>query len=69
MQQQEHMGNVDHGRSTTTKHEIPFEGLLNAIGDSLTDRASSEDEEDGEDKDDDEEGKELGKLSEDTEPG
>jgi len=36
---------------------------------SLSDLASSKDEEDGEDKDDDEEDTELGKLSEDDEPG
>jgi len=43
--------------------------MLNAIGDSLCDLGSSEDEEDGEDKDDDEENTELGKLGEDDEPG
>jgi len=43
--------------------------MLKAIGDSLSDLASSEDEEDREDEDDDEENTELGKLSEDDEPG
>jgi len=43
--------------------------MLNPIGDSLSDLASSEDEEDGEDEDDDEEDTELGKLSKDDEPG
>jgi len=43
--------------------------MFNAIGNSLSDLVSSEDEEDGEDEDDDEEDTELGKLSEDDEPG
>jgi len=43
--------------------------MSNAIGDSLSDLASSQDKEDGEDKDDDEEDTELHKLSEDDEPG
>ena len=69
MQEQEHMENVEKGRSTTTKPEITFEEMLNAIGDSLSDLASSDDEEDGEDEDDDEEDTGHGKLSEDDEPG
>jgi len=43
--------------------------MLNAIGDSLSDLASSKDEEDGEDEDDDEEDTGHGKLSEEDEPG
>jgi len=69
MQEQEHMGNVEKGRSTTTKAEITFDEMLNVIGDSLSDLACSEDEEDGEDEDDDEEDTGHGKLSEDDEPG
>ena len=69
MQEQEHMGNVEKGRSTTTKPEITFEEMLNAIGDSLSDLASSEHEENGEDEDDDEEDTGHAKLSEDDEPG
>jgi len=69
MQDQEHMRNVEKAQSTTTKPETTFEEMLNAIGDSLSDLASSEDEENGEDEDDDEEYTELGKLSEDDEPG
>jgi hypothetical protein len=42
---------------------------LNAIGESLSDLATSEDGEDGEDEDDNEEDTEHGKLSEDDEPG
>jgi len=65
---QEDMRNIDNARSITTKSETTYEDMLNAIGDSLSDLPSSDDEEDGEDKD----GKgaiELGKLSEDGEPG
>ena len=69
MQEQEHMSNVEKARSTTTKPESTFEEMLNAIGDSLSNLASSDDEEDGEDEVDDEEDTELGKLSEDDEPG
>jgi hypothetical protein len=54
MQEQEHMGKVEKGQSTTTKPEITFEEVLNAIGDSLSALASSEDEENGEDEEDDE---------------
>jgi len=54
---------------TTTKPETTLEEMLNAIGDSLSYLACSEDEEDGEDEDDDKENTELGKLSEDDEPG
>jgi len=43
--------------------------MLNAIGDSLSDLASSQDEEDGEDKDDDGEDTGQGKLSDDDEAG
>jgi len=43
--------------------------MLNAITDSLSDLASSKDEEDGDDEDDDEEDTEFGILSEDDEPG
>jgi hypothetical protein len=42
---------------------------LNAIGDSLRDLASSDDQQDGEDEEDDEKDTELGKLSDDDEPG
>jgi hypothetical protein len=69
MQQQAHMDNVQKGRSTTTKCEIPFEEMLNPIGDSLSHLECSDDEEDGEDEDDDQEDTGHGKLSEDDEPG
>ena len=43
--------------------------MLNTIGDSLTNFASSNDEQEGKHKEDDEEDTELCKLSEDDEPG
>jgi len=52
MQQHEHMRNVEMARSTTTKPETTFAEKLNAVGDSLSDLASSEDDVDGEDEDD-----------------
>jgi len=48
---------------------MTFEEMLNAIGDSRSDLASSEDEEDGEDEDDDEEDTGHGTLSEFDELG
>ena len=69
MQEQEHMRNVEKARSTTPKPETTFEDMLNAIGDSLSDLASSKDEKDGEDEDDGEDDTELRKPSEDDEPG
>jgi hypothetical protein len=63
------MGDVEKGRSTTTKPEITCEEMLIAISDSLSDLANSEDDEDGEDEDDDEEDTGHGKLSKDDEPG
>jgi len=69
MQEQEHMRNIGKARSTTTKPQTTFEEMMNAIGDSLSDLASSEDEQDGEDGDDDDEDTALGKLNKDDEPG
>jgi len=69
MQKQEHIKNVEKAQSTTTKPDTTFKRMLNAIGDSLSDLSTSDDEEDGEDKDDDEEDSKLGKLSKDDEPG
>jgi len=43
--------------------------MSNAIGDSLSDLVSSDDDEDGEDEEDDEEDTELCNLSEYEEPG
>jgi len=61
------MRHVENAQLTTTKPETSFEEMLNAIGDSLSNLASSNNEEDGEDEDD-EEDTELSKLSEDDEP-
>jgi len=69
VQEQEHMRHVEKARSTTTKPGTTFEEMLNAIRDCFSNLSSSDNEEDGEDKDDDEEDTELGKLSEDDEPG
>jgi len=55
--------------TATWKPETPFEEMLNAIGDSPSDLASSDDQQHGEDEEDDEEEKELGKLNDDIEPG
>jgi len=68
-QAEEEMRNAEKVGLSTTKPETTFEEMLNTIGDSLTDVASSENGEDGEDEDDDEDNPELGKLSEDDEPG
>ena len=68
-QEQEDMRNAEKAVLTTTKPETTFAQMLNAIGDSLSDLASPNDGEDGEDEDDDQSDPELGKLSEDDEPG
>jgi len=81
MQEQECVGNVDNGWLTITQPEITLEEMLNAIGVSLSDLASSKDEEDAEDEDhnedahdnededDNEKDTGLGKRSDDNEPG
>jgi len=61
--------NAEQSRSTTRKPETTFEEVLNAIRDSLTNLPSSDNEQDGKDEDDDGEETELGKFSEDDEPG
>jgi len=66
MEEQKHIRNVEKTRSTTTQPETTLRQMFNTIGDSLSDLASFEDEGD---EDDDEEETELGKLSEDEEPG
>jgi len=67
--EQHDMRNAEQAGLTTTKPETTFQEVLNTIGDSLSDLASSNDEEAGEDGDDDEERPVGGKLSEDDEPG
>jgi len=63
------MTTAENGGATTGKPETMFEEMFNAIGDSLSDLASSDDEQDGEDEEDNEEDTELGKLSDNDEPG
>jgi len=68
-QVQDDMRNAEKAALTTTKPETTFEEMLNAIGDSLSDLATSDYEEDGEDEDAEEEDPVGGKLSNDDEPG
>jgi len=69
MQELKDMTTAEHMGGTTGKPETMFELMLNAIRDSLSDLASSDDEQDGDDEEDDEEDIELGKLSDNDEPG
>ena len=62
------MSNVEKARLTTREPEKRFEEMWNAIGDGLSDLASSDDEEDAEDQGEDND-TEQGKLSEDDKPG
>jgi len=66
-QEQEETRNADNTGLTTREHNKMSEEMMNAIGDSLSDLASSDDEEYGECEDDQD--TELGKLSEDDKPG
>jgi hypothetical protein len=66
-QEQDDMTHAELAGLTSRKPEKTCEEMLVAIGDSLSDLASSKDGEDGEDEDDQE--TEQGKLSEDDEPG
>jgi len=66
-QNQEDMSNVEKAGLTTREREETFEEMLNAIGNSLSDLASSNDEEDVEDEEEDDD-TEQGKLSEDDKP-
>jgi len=68
IEEQEDMRNVENACSTTTKPETTFGEILNEIWDSLSDLASSDNENNREDEDD-EEDTELGMMSEDDEPG
>jgi len=66
-QEQDEMTHADLAGLTFRTPEETFEEILVAIGDSLSDLASSNNGEDGEDEDDEETAK--GKLSEDDDPG
>jgi len=63
-----HMTTAANQGATTRKPKAKFEEMLNAIRDSLSNLASSDDDQDGEDGVDDEEDTELGMLSDDDEP-
>jgi len=63
------MRNAEKAELTTTKLETTFEEMLSAIGDNLSDLASSDNGVDGEAKDDEDEDPAGGKLSEDDQPG
>jgi len=65
-QEQEDMTHAEIAGLTPREPEKTFEEMMAAIGDSLSDLASSDDGEDGEDEDEE---TELGNLSEDDEPG
>jgi len=65
--EQDDMTHAELAWLTSRKPEETFEEKLIAIGDNLSDLASSNDREAGEDEDDEE--TEKGKLSEDDEPG
>jgi len=65
--EQDDMTHAEIAGLTSRNPEMRFEEMVVAIGDSLSDVASSNDGEDGEDDDDEE--TERGKLSEDDEPG
>jgi len=69
MQEQEHMSMAENVGATTSKPKNTLEAMLNAIGESLSDLASSDDEQDGNDEEDDEENTELSTLTDDDEPG
>jgi len=68
MQELKDLTTADSTGGTTRMPEKMFEEMLKAIGDSLSDLATSDDEQDGEDEEDEHEDTELGKLSDD-EPG
>jgi len=63
MQELKDMTTAESVGVTTRKPETIFEEMFNAIGNSLSDLASSDDEQNGEDEEDDEEDSELSKLS------
>jgi len=68
-QVQDDMRNAEKAELTTTKPETTFEEMLNTIGDSLSNLATSDDENDGEDVDDDEEDPGRANLAKMTNPG
>jgi len=69
MQELHNMTTADNTGVSTRTPDTTFEEMLNAIGDSLSDLASSDDERTREDEEDDEEDTDLGRLSDDDETG
>jgi len=69
MQELNEMTTAENVWATTGKPETMVEEMLNAIGDSPSDLPSSNDKPNGEDEGDVEDDTELGKLSDDDEPG
>jgi len=69
MQELNDMTTAEHVGTTTGRPETLFEELLNTIGESLSNLASSDAEQNDEDKEYNEHDTELGKLSYDDEPG
>jgi len=63
------MRNIEKAQSTSRKHEIRFDTMLNSMGNSLSAHASCDNKKDKEDKANNDENIALGKLSEDDEPG
>jgi len=68
MKEKDDIRNAEMVGLTTRKLERTFSDMFNAIGDTLSDRASSINEEDGEGNGDDEADSDLHKLSEDDKP-
>jgi hypothetical protein len=65
MQELKDMTTAESVGGTTRKPDIMCEEMLNAIGDSLSDLATSDNEQDGEDQEDEEADTKLCKLSDD----
>jgi hypothetical protein len=63
------MTTAENGCATSGKPATRFAYMLNAIADSVSDLASSNDEQNGEDEEDDEEDTQLSKISDNDEPG
>jgi hypothetical protein len=65
LQELKDMTTAESAGGTTRKPETKFEEMLNATGDSLSNLATSDDEQDGEDQEDEEADTKLCKLSDD----
>ena len=69
MQPQDDMSTAEYAGATTRKPARLGQEILNAFGNSLSNLASSDNEQNGEDEEDKEEDTELSKLSDEDEPG